>query len=85
MCYAEWCLTLCDLEDCSLSGSSVHEVFQVRILERIAISFSRGSSRARDGTRVSSIGRRILYHCASKREEGSLKHQSLERVTARCL
>ena len=65
VCCAESCLTLCDPVDCSLPGSSVHGIFQVRILEQIAISSSRGSSRARDGTRVSSIGRRILYHCAT--------------------
>ena len=35
---------LCDPMDCSLPGSSVHEIFQARVLEWIAISFSRGSS-----------------------------------------
>ena len=38
------CLTLCDTMDCILLGSSVQEIFQARILEWIAISFSRGSS-----------------------------------------
>ena len=38
------CPTLCDPMDCSLSGSSVHGIFQARLLEWIAISFSRGSS-----------------------------------------
>ena len=38
------CPTLCDPVDCSLSGSSVHGIFQARVLEWIAISFSRGSS-----------------------------------------
>ena len=38
------CLSLCDPTDCSLPGSSVHGVLQARILERIAISFFRGSS-----------------------------------------
>ena len=38
------CLTLCDSMDCSLPGSSVHGIFQAKILEWIAISFSRGSS-----------------------------------------
>ena len=33
------CLTLCDPMDCSLSGSSIHEIFQARVLEWIAISF----------------------------------------------
>ena len=41
-------LTLCDSMDCSLPGSSVRESLQARILEWVAISFSRGSSRSRD-------------------------------------
>ena len=35
------CATLCDLMDCSLSGSSIHGIFQARILEWVAISFPR--------------------------------------------
>ena len=38
------CLTLCDPTDCSPPGSSVHGILQARILEWVAISFSRGSS-----------------------------------------
>ena len=34
------CPTLCNPMDCSLAGSSVHEIFQARILERVAISYS---------------------------------------------
>ena len=45
---AQSCLTLCDPMDCSPPGSSVHEIFQARILEWVAISFSRGSSQPRD-------------------------------------
>ena len=41
--------------DCSLPGSSVHGIFQARVLEWIAISFSKGSSQPRDRTRVSRI------------------------------
>ena len=52
---AQSCLTLCDPMDCSLPGSSVHGIFQARILEWIAISFSRGSSWPRDRTQVSRI------------------------------
>ena len=37
------CLTLCDAMDCSLPGSSVHWISQARMLERVAISFTRGS------------------------------------------
>ena len=38
------CPTVCDPTDCSPPGSSVYRIFQARILERVAISFSRGSS-----------------------------------------
>ena len=48
--------------NCSPPGSSVHEIFQVRILEWVAISSSRGSSQYRDETCVSGIGSQILYH-----------------------
>ena len=44
------CPTLCDSMDCSPSGSFVHRIFQARILEWVATSFSRGSSQPRDGT-----------------------------------
>ena len=72
-----WCacaqsrLSLCDPMDTSPPGSSVHEIFPERILERVAISFSRGSSRPRDRTCISCIscisctGRWILYHCVT--------------------
>ena len=54
------CPTLCDPMDCSLSGSFVHGIFQARVLEWGAISFSRGSSGPRNRTRVSLIaGRRF--------------------------
>ena len=55
---AQSCLTLCDPMDCSLPGSSVHGIFQARVLEWVAISFSRGSSRLRDWTLVSCIAGR---------------------------
>ena len=45
---AQSCPTLCDLIDCSLPGSSVHGIFQARMLEWVAVSFSRGSSRPSD-------------------------------------
>ena len=45
---AQSCPTLSDPMDCSLPGSSVHGVFQARVLEWGAISFSRGSSQPRD-------------------------------------
>ena len=60
------CPTLCNPMDGSLPGFSVHGIFQARILEWVAIIFSRGSSRLRDWTHVSCIGRRILYHWATE-------------------
>ena len=53
--------TLCNHIDCSPPGSSVHEIFQARILEQVAISSFRGSSQPRDRTLIPSIGRWILY------------------------
>ena len=44
------CPTLCDPVDCSPPGSSIHGILQARILEWVAISFSRGCSRPRDRT-----------------------------------
>ena len=41
---AKSCLTLCDPMDCNLQGSSVHGIFQARILEWVAISSSREHS-----------------------------------------
>ena len=49
------CPTLCDPMDCSLPLSSIHGIFQARVLEWVAISFSRGSSWPRDRTLVSRI------------------------------
>ena len=52
--------------DCSLPGSSVHGIFQATVLEWIAISFSRGSSRPRDRTQVSLIVDRRLTVWATR-------------------
>ena len=57
---AQSCPTLCDTLGYSLLGSSLHGILQAGILEWVAISFSRGSSRTRDQTLVSRIaGRRF--------------------------
>ena len=48
--------------ECSPPGSSVHGSLQARILVWVAMTSSRGSSRPRDQTSVSCIGRWILYH-----------------------
>ena len=62
------CPTLWNPVDCSPPGSSVHRIFQARILEWAAISLSRGSSRPRGRTQVSCVScfsRQILYHWAT--------------------
>ena len=54
------CLIPCDPLDCSLPGSSIHGIFQARVLEWVAISFSRGSFQPWYRTQVSRIvGRRF--------------------------
>ena len=63
---AQSCPTFCDPLDCSLPESFVHGTFQARILERVAISFSRRSSRPRDWTRVSHIVGRHLTVWATR-------------------
>ena len=57
---AQSCPTLCDPMDCSPPGFSVHGIFQARILEWIAISFSKGTSQPRDQTLVFCIGGRFF-------------------------
>ena len=57
---AQSCPTLCDPMDCSLWGSSFHGIFQARVLEWIAICFSRGPSWPRNRTQVSHIAGRHL-------------------------
>ena len=56
----QWCLTLWDLKDCSPPGFSVHRLFQARILEWVAIPFSRGSFLTRDETQVSCTAGRFF-------------------------
>ena len=68
---------VCAPKDCSLPGSSVHETLQARILEWVAISFSRGSSQPRDETWVSwtAGGVYILSH------QGSPINMNLRRAS----
>ena len=60
------CLTICDPMDCSPPGSSVHGIPQARILEWVAMPFSRGSSQPRDRTRVSCTAGRCFALCATR-------------------
>ena len=55
------CVQLCNPREYSPPGPSVHEIFLAKILQCVAISFSRGSSWPRDRALASCIGRRILY------------------------
>jgi len=58
--------TLCNPMDCYVPGSSVHGIFQARMLKWVAISFSRVFSWPRDQTCIFCIGRRILYYWATR-------------------
>ena len=49
------CPTLCDPMDCSLPGSSIHGIFQARVLEWVVMPSSRTSSQPRDQAQVSHI------------------------------
>ena len=60
---------LCDPMDCSPPGSSVPGVFLARLLEWVAIPFSRGSSQPRDQTQVSCIPGRILPVWATRKTQ----------------
>ena len=84
--------TLSDPMDRSPPSSSVHGIFQARILEWVAISFSWGSSQPRDRTHVSCIGRWVLYCWASReaRQRGvtlakhDIQHTHFVRLSLNC-
>ena len=68
----------------SPSRSSVHGILQGRILEQVAISYSRGSSQPRDWTHVFCVswtGRQILYHCVTWRAQKSGEWLFLRRAS----
>ena len=63
--------------ECSLPDSSVHGILQARLLEWVAISFSKGSSRPRNRTQVSQISGRFFTNWATKCAAAAAKsHQS---------
>ena len=70
---AQLCPTLCDPVDCSPPGFSIRGILQARILEWVAISFSRGASLPRDPTQVSGIACRHFNLCATREAPGSLE------------
>ena len=63
---AQSCLTLCHPMDCSPPGSSDHGIFQARILEWVAMPSSRGCSKPRDRTRVSSTAGKFFTILATR-------------------
>ena len=67
---AQLCPTLCDPVNCSPPGSSILGILQARILEWVAISFSRGTSRPRDRTQVSRIAGRRFNLWATRDRQG---------------
>ena len=77
---AQSCLTLCYSLDCSPPGYSVHGILQARILEWVAISSSRGSSRHGDGTHIPCIARWILNPCHQGSPEMSILNISESEV-----
>ena len=62
---AQLCPTLCDPMDCGPPGSSVHGIFQARVLERVAISFSRVTSQPGDQAHISCVATWIFSPWAS--------------------
>ena len=81
------CPTLWDPLDCSPPGSSVLGILQARLLEWVAISFSRGSSLPRDWpciSCVSCIGRRILYRWATWEALPEVSGANAAQAFAKC-
>ena len=79
---AQLCLTLCDPMDCSPPGSSAHGILQARVLEWVAIPFSRGSSQPRDRSGSPALQadslqseplEKPMYIC--------IKHQKSDKIT----
>ena len=87
--YAQSCLTLCEPVDCSPPSYSVHGISQARILEWVAISFSRGSSWPKDRTHISYITGRFFtaelpgisgFHCGSAGKESACNVEDLGSI-----
>ena len=76
---AQLCPTLCDPMDYSLPGSSVHGIFQARVLEWVAISFFRVSSRPRNRTQVSHIVGRCFTIWATREVQWRREKRTVSR------
>ena len=75
------CPTFCDPMGCSLSGSSICRILQVRIPEWVAIPFSRGSSILTNWTQVSHSARRFFTVWATREAHWSPYHFLMYLVT----
>ena len=78
------CPILCDPVDCSLPGSSVHEILQARILGRVALPSSRGSTEPKDQTSVSYVsctGRWVMTSATWEAPKIYSNKINLENVT----
>ena len=88
------CPTLSDPMDCSLPGSSVHGIFQARVLQWVAIAFSRGDTLGpsnsasgnhenertqRQGNQACS-GKLLFFGVAGSRAQGSQKKEAQARL-----
>ena len=80
---AQSCPTLCEPVDASPPGSSVHGILQGRILEWVAIPFSRGSSQPRDWTQVSRIAGRFFTDWATREAPLSVSDCTVLLTTGR--
>ena len=78
---AQLCLTLVRLHGCSPLGSSVHGIFQARILEWVATFFSRGSSRPRNRTQVSCTAGRCFTFWATREAQKKEYRQENKKQT----
>ena len=74
MLVAQSCPTLCDPIDCSLPGSSVHGILQARILEWVAIAFSREIYQTRGLNLGLLCGRQILSSLSHQGSSHGLTH-----------
>ena len=73
------CPTLCDPLDCRVPGSSVHRILQARVLEWVAISYSRGSSWPTDGSQVSYITSRFFTIWATREAQLQILWRKLSK------
>ena len=73
------CPTLCDPLDCRVPGSSVHRILQARVLEWVAISYSRGSSWPMDGSQVSYTAGRFFTFWATREAQLQILWRKLSK------